>query len=165
MIDIEPIRLYQNSNNNSEISEIIETCSICLEKLNLNPVHELPECKHKFHSSCLITWLRINKGCPMCRGVSKPQKFYKKTIFQHIINYCKSKKNTSKKLKSLYLRYIKLRNDHKLKKNNKKQFKKRHKNILKKNYKMGIELWKAQSKLYNIKKEISSLQIQVINIK
>jgi hypothetical protein len=126
MIDIEPIRLYQNSNNNSEINE---TCSICLENLNSNPVHELPECKHKFHSSCLITWLRINNGCPMCRGISKPEKFYKKTIFQHIINYCKSKKNTSKKLKSLYLRYIKLRNDHELKK------------IIKNNLKKDIKIY------------------------
>jgi len=46
-----------------------EICSICLENLN-NPenIHELQECKHKFHSKCLITYLRTgNTFCPLCR--------------------------------------------------------------------------------------------------
>ena len=65
----EPIRLYQQDHNDS--MGVVENCSICLDNLNnSNPIHELDECKHKFHSSCLITWLRINNGCPMCRSTS-----------------------------------------------------------------------------------------------
>lgn len=157
---IEPIRLYNNDNISDEINDV---CSICLDNINSQPVHELPECKHKFHSSCLITWLRINNDCPMCRSKSKSKKIYKQTVFQHIIKYCKSKKNTSKQLKSIYSKYVKLRDNHKLVKKRNKQFKSENKSIIKKNREINFALWKAQSKLYNIKKEISSLPIQIIN--
>ena len=147
---IEPIRLY---NHDSQINNNVEICSICLDNINSQPIHELDECKHKFHSSCLITWLRINNDCPMCRSKSKSKKIYKQTIFQHIINFCKSKKNTSKQLKLIYLKYIKLRDDCKLEKEKYKQFKSENKSIIKKHADMNLALWKAQSKLYNIKKE------------
>ena len=53
-------------------NEIItnEKCSICLDELKDN-THELDECKHTFHSKCLISYLRTgNRSCPLCRGVT-----------------------------------------------------------------------------------------------
>jgi hypothetical protein len=49
-------------------------CVICLSILedeSLNGVYIIPECKHKFHSDCLMNWFRQGQsGCPLCR--SKP---------------------------------------------------------------------------------------------
>lgn len=42
-------------------------CAICLETmLNNGPTTRTP-CKHKFHSTCLDTWLIRNNSCPECR--------------------------------------------------------------------------------------------------
>lgn len=41
-------------------------CNICLDTLK-DPVLE-PGCQNIFCGACLLTWLRDNRGCPMCRG-------------------------------------------------------------------------------------------------
>jgi len=49
----------------------IEICSICHESLE-NELYTLPECKHVFHTNCIITWFRMNtctKKCPLCNNV------------------------------------------------------------------------------------------------
>jgi hypothetical protein len=38
-------------------------CSICLENIH-NDLH-ITECKHLFHSKCLLKWEK--KTCPLCR--------------------------------------------------------------------------------------------------
>lgn len=44
-----------------------EICSICHDPLNEKPVHQIPECKHKFHTDCVINWYRYgNSKCPFC---------------------------------------------------------------------------------------------------
>ena len=56
------------------MTEDCNNCSICLSNLydeSLNGVYIIPECKHKFHSDCLMNWFRQGQnGCPLCR--SKP---------------------------------------------------------------------------------------------
>uniref|UniRef100_T1IKT5 RING-type E3 ubiquitin transferase n=1 Tax=Strigamia maritima TaxID=126957 RepID=T1IKT5_STRMM len=44
-------------------------CSICLEDLNRCPFITELTCNHKFHSSCLDTWIsqHNNNTCPICR--------------------------------------------------------------------------------------------------
>ena len=162
----EPIRLYQNDSQQSS-SLVVENCSICLDNLNSNPIHELDECKHKFHSSCLITWLRINNGCPMCRNVAsnKKSRLYRSegTIFKHILGFCKSKKNKSTKLKKMYSKYLKLRDTYNSKNKQKNDFMKSNKHIFKQSRKFTTELWRSRRAFFNIKREISSLPIQVIN--
>ena len=99
-----PIPLY---NNVSENSNIDETCAICLDNINTIPTHTLNECNHKFHSICLIESLRVNIGCPLCRGRTD-NSIYRRTdgtIFRHILSFCKSKKNTCKKLKAIVKKY------------------------------------------------------------
>lgn len=49
-----------------------EPCSICLEVMeeNKNNITELEECKHKFHSNCIVKWFRSqHPTCPECRGM------------------------------------------------------------------------------------------------
>ena len=45
-----------------------ECCAVCLEGL-LEEASEMP-CKHKFHSSCIESWLiKVQGSCPICRFV------------------------------------------------------------------------------------------------
>tara|TARA_B100000575_G_C22919879_1_gene533671 strand:+ start:211 stop:816 length:606 start_codon:yes stop_codon:yes gene_type:complete len=68
-------------NANSSDSEDI--CPICHESLESAQVYELPECKHKFHTHCIVTWFRHRPSseeiynrpdgkCPCCgnRGIN-----------------------------------------------------------------------------------------------
>jgi hypothetical protein len=165
---MDPIRLYQDDDV-SQSTSLVENCSICLDNLNSSPTHELSECNHKFHSSCLIPWLRVNNGCPMCRGVAsnKNSHYYRSegTILRHILNFCRSKKNTSKKLKKMYSKYIKSRDIYNYKRKQKNDFTKLNKNIFKQSRKLSVELWRSRRSFFQIKREIASLPIQFINKK
>lgn len=45
-----------------------ENCSICFENIENNE-YILPECHHKYHTNCIMTWFRTGqKSCPMCRN-------------------------------------------------------------------------------------------------
>jgi hypothetical protein len=55
-----------------EEEEEEELCPICFESFcdddtTSKPSCEL-ECKHKFHTSCIFTWLSKKTSCPMCRA-------------------------------------------------------------------------------------------------
>jgi hypothetical protein len=44
-------------------------CSVCLgEFLEDELLRLLPKCSHAFHISCIDTWLRSHKNCPLCRA-------------------------------------------------------------------------------------------------
>jgi len=44
-----------------------ETCPICREIMPAGFKAKLMPCGHKFHDECLITWVKKNKSCPVCR--------------------------------------------------------------------------------------------------
>lgn len=57
------------------------TCPICFVELNENPVAETKDkparfmqtpCGHKFHESCLQTWMEQSLVCPICRAALPP---------------------------------------------------------------------------------------------
>lgn len=52
-----PILVIDNQN---------EECCICLDIDNIQIWSILP-CGHKFHGSCISTWLLTNQSCPVCR--------------------------------------------------------------------------------------------------
>ncbi|TVU27015.1 hypothetical protein EJB05_29593, partial [Eragrostis curvula] len=42
-------------------------CAICLEDLQTRKrLRMMPCCGHTFHESCIITWLLMNRLCPIC---------------------------------------------------------------------------------------------------
>ncbi|XP_062100029.1 E3 ubiquitin-protein ligase RING1-like [Humulus lupulus] len=44
-------------------------CSVCLSEFEEDEtVRLLPKCSHAFHVSCIDTWLRSHKNCPLCRA-------------------------------------------------------------------------------------------------
>ena len=56
-----------------------DNCSICLDPLltENQDIYTL-QCnpKHKFHRSCITTWLRTNSTCPLCRTNIQPDPIY-----------------------------------------------------------------------------------------
>lgn len=54
-----------------------DECMICKESLNDYPCYCLPECNHKYHTHCLISWFRNGDSrCPYCgnKGINnKPE--------------------------------------------------------------------------------------------
>tara|TARA_A200000113_G_C8823861_1_gene341390 strand:- start:133 stop:726 length:594 start_codon:yes stop_codon:yes gene_type:complete len=74
----EPANPFNVQINNEEGEDI---CVICQEALKLHPTYMLPECHHKFHTHCIVTWFRaqtseendvVGGRCPSCgdRGVN-----------------------------------------------------------------------------------------------
>lgn len=52
---------------NLNLEDSCEECMICKEELSCYPCYELPECKHKYHTHCLIAWFRNGDSrCPYC---------------------------------------------------------------------------------------------------
>lgn len=61
-----------------DISIEEDKCCICHELLSSAQIYELPECKHKFHTHCIVTWFRHRPSsqnyhtpdgkCPCCRN-------------------------------------------------------------------------------------------------
>ena len=55
-----------------------EMCPICREDLTEH-VYEIPECSHKYHINCLVTWFRCgHKRCPLCNheGINATNSFW-----------------------------------------------------------------------------------------
>jgi hypothetical protein len=159
-----PIPLYEQTGTTGN-SNIEEICAICLDNINTSPTYTLGECNHKFHSTCLIQSLRVNIGCPLCRGRTDNNNFRRTDgiIFRHILSFCKSKKNTCKQLKTIVKKYEKIRD-----KNNKilkefRIFKNTHKDIFKKSRELRTKKWRSHFNLLKIKKSIMLIPIQPIN--
>ena len=52
--------LNVNVNTNDE-------CMICKDELQCSQCYTLPECKHTYHTNCLVTWFRNGDSrCPYC---------------------------------------------------------------------------------------------------
>ncbi|KAF7106096.1 hypothetical protein CFC21_106857 [Triticum aestivum] len=44
-----------------------DTCTVCLSAFrNRENIITLP-CKHNYHASCISSWLKINRTCPVCK--------------------------------------------------------------------------------------------------
>ncbi|KAM7259297.1 hypothetical protein ACFE04_015038 [Oxalis oulophora] len=55
--------VYRNSDQKEE-------CSICWEDYKKDDkCCVLSECKHVFHQTCILTWLRLKDDCPLCRHI------------------------------------------------------------------------------------------------
>ena len=73
-----------NNINLLDLENNSEECMICKEDLNNYDFYTLPECNHKFHTHCLISWFRNGDSrCPYCgnKGINNKDDSN---------NYCKS---------------------------------------------------------------------------
>lgn len=48
--------------------DLIESCSICLEKYNTNDVIGETNCNHKYHEECFKNWVKHSDLCPICKN-------------------------------------------------------------------------------------------------
>ena len=45
-------------------------CAICHDNINKDEKYILPECKHEFHTNCIMTWFRMGHNrCPLCNNI------------------------------------------------------------------------------------------------
>ena len=46
-----------------------DICAICHDNLGGDNIYTLPECNHKFHTNCIMTWFRAKHNtCPLCNN-------------------------------------------------------------------------------------------------
>ena len=56
-----------NSSTSLQISNKIDFCPICQDKIDTNIIIRKLDCGHKFHQECVDKWLETNAKCPVCR--------------------------------------------------------------------------------------------------
>ncbi|XP_004496688.1 uncharacterized protein [Cicer arietinum] len=49
-----------------------KVCAVCLEDFQQHKEVMNLSCSHKYHSACLLPWLRANPHCPCCRTMVEP---------------------------------------------------------------------------------------------
>lgn len=89
-----------------------DTCVICQGDIDAMPVHMLQECRHEFHSDCLIQWFRTgNVSCPTCRGHAQAEaqrpnggRIHNRTLFSLVTRFAR-KKTSPKPIQDLYKRW------------------------------------------------------------
>ena len=66
-------------NENESVDDVMarwvteDECTICCSTLKESDVLVIPaSCQHKYHSDCIITWLKTRAECPMCRALIRP---------------------------------------------------------------------------------------------
>jgi len=127
------------------MDEYNEKCAICHENMNIiddnNEMYELPECKHYFHTNCILTWFRSGHNrCPLCNN----EGLNNNNMNMNLINSTLDNYSWQYKRKLLHENYISMRKLSK-KKDAPKELKKK------------IEkLKKLEEKLINFKKENNS---------
>ena len=165
-------------------------CAICHDSLSENK-YIIPECKHAFHTNCIMTWFRMGHNrCPLCNdtGVNSTTEnitlqfinneldnyswIYKRRVLKE--NYKKMRRMSKKKDASTHLKKSvkKLeKQEEKLKilseeiKNfmNSSHTDLTAKQIIKKNRKLKDKSWRIRRNITNIKSYIG-LQFQDCNI-
>lgn len=165
-----------NLNEVPEIDFEKDICAICHENLEDN-IYQIPECNHKFHSECVITWFRMGKSkCPYCnteyahkRKSTPPRHTYRRSLiceeYKDILNYSR-RKNANPKIKKQVEKITKL---------NKslititKEFKeltksdKPYKEVIKYKNKYSDKKWRLKKKIYNLKRKVVS-QVNIVPV-
>jgi hypothetical protein len=98
---------------NISINNTNEECMICKDELTCGQCYTLPECKHTYHTHCLVSWFRNGDSrCPYCgnKGINNKNNdtlrnvrgkyfttIYEKQMLADIKKYIYLKKNDSVK--------------------------------------------------------------------
>jgi hypothetical protein len=100
----ETIHIYNNEDK--------DICAICHDKLNTEQTFQIPQCKHVFHSNCLLNWFITGSiKCPYCNysNFNNLHSKEKKIKFKIISTYCKRKDANKEIVKKI--NYIKTLNN------------------------------------------------------
>lgn len=50
----------------STVAELVDTCSICLEDMQIGDAHHVLPCDHVMHLACTTEWFKSGTRCPAC---------------------------------------------------------------------------------------------------
>ena len=68
-----------------------DICAICHENINVHDtsqLYELPECKHYYHTNCILTWFRAGHNrCPLCNNMGSNTTMDDSSITNELDNY------------------------------------------------------------------------------
>lgn len=153
---------------NSNIDKKDELCNICHENLNSEQCYSLPECKHTYHTDCIIQWFRYgNSNCPYCNSKHSLEDDWIDKETQN--NKIKIIKKFSKKSECPKILKTKIKGIEKIEddiKQFKEDFKKmnleegKYKDLQKKYRKAREKIWSKQRLLCKKKREI----VDIVNI-
>ena len=152
---------------NSEIAGNDNKCLICHDKLSNEQCYELPECKHQYHTNCIIQWFRSgNSNCPYCNSQfenDKDKNYNKKYDIDSLYPTIKSfsKKDIAPKIlkkkvdniEKMLLDLKKIKNDMKLAKSEVGKYS----DVQKKIINLKNKIYKKQYSLYTKKTELLNM--------
>ena len=163
---------YDYSESSSNDNDYDNLCGICHEKFDTEQCYTLPECNHKYHTNCIITWFRNGyQNCPHCNN--NPTNLYSnfgntKLTLSTIRNFSRNKKSP-KYLKSYFNKLNKYRNKHKELKKQQKIFLNNIKsdypsNNIKQNRNFVTKIRAVYVKICKLEFQICSLPIKTLII-
>ena len=146
-------------------------CSICFEKLENNK-YQIQECKHEFHSECLLSFFRTgNTSCPLCRSTAPNNNINRsygnmasEISLKAILNYSR-KKNANKTIVNMVKKYKKLKQAEKDCKREFLEFKKKYKDVLKMRNELSSKRWKSSRKLREVKNNLSNIVVLPVSVR
>ncbi|XP_010452791.1 PREDICTED: E3 ubiquitin-protein ligase CIP8 [Camelina sativa] len=60
-----PMVRLEGESNDDGVGVVV--CAVCKDEMNIgNEAVQLP-CNHKYHSECIVPWLKVRNTCPVCR--------------------------------------------------------------------------------------------------
>ncbi|CAF2099259.1 BnaA05g17090D [Brassica napus] len=65
-LDVYTIDLRNNRRNSIPIEEN-DICTICHNELGASGDLNTLECNHSYHHECILSWVKMNLTCPICR--------------------------------------------------------------------------------------------------
>lgn len=64
---IDNVQSYIETSEIEEERDSSDVCSICIESYQSREMTLTLPCNHKYHSTCILSWLENDLSCPMCR--------------------------------------------------------------------------------------------------
>jgi len=161
-----------------------EECGICREELECSQCYTLPECNHKYHTNCIITWFRNGDSrCPYCgnKGVNNKNNdslrhvrskyfttIYEKQMLADIKKYVYLKKNENNKrcieTRKQFEKIKVLEENYKIETNNMRELQKSLKETPTLYSEAKKNIMYYRSKKWKISRQIRQEQLKIINI-